>query len=81
MDLGDQGLLKLADRLGLATTIGRLNEIGVWEINPALPGVAAATALAITVILATKPPPEEITRLFDKVNSPDWVNPTGPPAP
>ena len=57
-----------------------LTEIGIWEINPAVPGFAAATALAIVVTLATAPPSEEITRLFDEVNSPDWVDTTLDPA-
>ena len=52
----------------------------MWEVNPAVPGVAAATALAIAATLLTSPPSEEITRLFDEVNSPDWVDPTHAPA-
>ena len=76
MDLGNQGLLDLTNSLGFAASVSNLTEIGVWEVNPAVPGVAAATVLAIAVTLATAPPSGEITRLFDKVNSPDWVDPT-----
>jgi sodium/proline symporter len=76
MDLGNQGLLNLTESLGFAATVRSLQEIGVWEINPAVPGVVAATLLAIAVTLATSRPSEEITQLFDEVTSPDWVNPT-----
>ena len=76
MDLGNQGLLDLTESLGFAATIHSLQEIGVWEINPAVPGVVAATALAVVSTLITSPPPAEITRLFDQVTGPDWVNPT-----
>ena len=81
MDLGNQGLLSLTESLGLASAVRSLTEIGVWEINPAVPGFAAATALAIVVTLATAPPAEEITRLFDRVNNPDWADPTRAPTP
>ncbi|MDE0369218.1 MAG: sodium/proline symporter [bacterium] len=81
MDLGNQGLLDLTASLGLASAVRSLADIGIWEINPAVPGFAAATALAIVVTLATAPPSEEITRLFDQVNSPDRVDPTHAPAP
>ena len=76
MDLGNQGLLNLTESLGFAATVRSLQEIGVWEVNPAIPGVAAATTLAVVVTLATSPPSEEITQLFDEVNSPDWADPT-----
>ena len=81
MDIGSQGLLNLTESLGFAATVRSLHEIGVWEINPAVPGIAAATALAIAVTLVTSPPSEEITQLFDEVNSPEWVDPTHDPAP
>ena len=45
------------------------------------PGIAVTTTLAIAVTLGTSPPPEEITQLFDEVNSPYWVDPTHEPAP
>ena len=80
MDLGNQGLLNLTESLGFAAAVGSLQETGVWEINPAVPGTAVATALAIAVTLATSPPSEEITQLFDAVNSPDWVDPAHAPA-
>ncbi len=81
MDLGNQGLLHLTESLGFAASVRSLTEIGVWEVNPAVPGITAATALAILVTLVTAPPSEEITRLFDKVNSPNWVDPTHQPVP
>ena len=81
MDIGTQGLLNLTESLGFEAMVRSLHEIGIWEINPAVPGVAAATALAIAVTLGTSPPSEEITQLFDEVNSPDWVDPTHDPAP
>ena len=81
MDLGNQGLLDLTEALGFASAVNNLQEIGIWEINPAVPGVAAATVLAIAVTLATSPPSEEITRLFDEVNSPDSVDMAHAPAP
>lgn len=76
MDLGNHGLLTLTEALGFAGAVRSLHAIGEWEVNPAVPGIAAATTLAIAATLATSPPSEEITRLFDKVNSPDWEDPT-----
>ncbi len=76
MDLGNQELLDLTEALGFAGATASLQEIGVWEVNPAVPGMTAATVLAVAVTLLTSPPSEEITDLFDKVNSPDWVDPT-----
>ncbi len=81
MDLGNQGLLDLTKALGFSAAVDSLQEIGVWEINPAVPGVAVATVLAIAATLATSPPSEEITQLFDEVNSPDWVDTAHAPAP
>ena len=81
MDLGNQVVLDMTASLGLASAVSSLQESGVWEINPAGPGLAAATVLAIVVTLATAPPSEEVTRVFDEVNSPDWVDPTHSPAP
>ncbi len=80
MDLGNQGLLDLTKALGFSAAVDSLQEIGVWEINPAVPGVAVATVLAIAATLATSPPSEEITQLFDEVNSPDWVDTAHAPA-
>ena len=79
MDLGNQGLLDLTEALGFSAAVGSLEQVGVWEINPAVPGVAVAAVLSIAVTLATSPPSEEITQLFDEVNSPDWVDPTRSP--
>ena len=76
MDLGNQGLLNLTESLGFGAAVRSFQEIGIWDINPAVPGIAAATALAMAATLATSPPSEEITRLFDEVNSLDWVDPT-----
>ena len=76
MDLGNQGLLNLTESLGFSAAVRSLHAIGVWEINPAVPGVAAALALAVGATLVTSPPSDEITRLFDEVNSPEWVDPT-----
>ena len=81
MDLGNQGILNLTESLGFAAMVRSFHAIGVWEINPAVPGIAAATTLAIAVTLVTSPPSEEITQLFDEVNSPDWVDPTHSTAP
>ena len=75
MSLGHQGLLNLAESLGFGNFVTNLQEVGVWEINPAIPGAIAATGLSIMVTLLTSPPSDEITQLFDEVNSPDWINP------
>ena len=75
MDLGNEGLVNLTELLGFAATIARLQEIGIWEINPAVPGVVAATVLAVGATLVTLPPSDEITIVFDEVTSPDWVAP------
>ncbi|MCY4371619.1 MAG: hypothetical protein OXF41_19900 [bacterium] len=81
MDLGNQELLNLTESLGFAGAVASLQEIGVWEVNPAVPGAVAATVLAVAATLLTSPPSEEITQLFDEVNSPNWVDPTHQLAP
>ena len=69
IDIGNQGILNLTEALGFATTLKGLQEIGVWNINPAVPGVVAALILAVVVTLITSPPSRDITRVFDEVNS------------
>ncbi len=42
---------------------------GLWDIQPATPGLLIATLVAIVVSLLTRKPSREVVALFDKVNS------------
>ena len=72
MGLRHDGLVGLTESLGFGAAVNRLQEVGVWNLNPATPGFVIAMLLAIGVTLLTAPPPDDVTELFDEVNSPDW---------
>ncbi|MDE2688850.1 MAG: sodium/proline symporter [Chloroflexota bacterium] len=72
MGLRHDGLVGFTESLGFGATVNRLQEVGVWNLNPATPGFVLAMLLAIGVTLLTAPPSDEITDKFDEVNSPDW---------
>ena len=72
MGLRHDGLVGLTESLGFGATVNRLQEVGVWNVNPATPGFVIATLLAIGVTLLTAPPSDEIVELFDEVTSPNW---------
>ena len=72
MGLGYEQAGTLADLLGFAATITLMEEVGLWQINPAVPGFAAATLLGVAVALLTREPAPEVSQLFDHVNGPDW---------
>ena len=65
---------------GFETTVQGLQEVGIWNINPAVPGFIAAVVMAVIVTKLTAPPSDEITATFDRVNSPDWQEPARQPA-
>ncbi len=67
MDLGNQGILGLAESLGFQSALTSLQEVGVWQINPAVPGMVIGGALSIIVTLATRPPSQEVQDLFEQV--------------
>ena len=75
MDLGNNTLLTLTESIGFQGALQGLSNVGVWEVNPAVPGMAAAVAAAWAASRLTAPPSDEITRLFDEVTSPDWREP------
>ncbi|MDE2939347.1 MAG: sodium/proline symporter [Chloroflexota bacterium] len=62
----------LADLLGFRATIEQMEALGVWNINPGVPGFVAAVLVAYIVARLTAPPPAEIVNLFDHVNGPGW---------
>ena len=70
MGLGYEGAKGLADLLGFSATVSYFNEVGVWNINPATPGFAAATLFAVVVTLLTPAPAREIEETFDRVAGP-----------
>ena len=72
MGLRHDGLVGLTESLGFGAAVHRFQEVGVWNVNPALPGFVIATLLAIGITLLTAPPPDDIVKQFDEVNSPDW---------
>lgn len=72
MGLGYQAAETLTDLLGFSATIELMEDVGLWQINPAGPGVIAATILAVAVTLLTSPPPRDVEELFDHVNGPNW---------
>lgn len=75
MGLGYDRAETITDLLGFEETVRMMDEVGLWQINPAVPGFAAATIIAIAATLLTAPPTHEIEELFDQVNSPSWVDP------
>ena len=72
MGLGYEGAGTLAELLGFEATLDLMSEVGIWQMNPATPGFAAAMAFAVAVTLLTSSPSGEVVRLFDRVNGPDW---------
>ena len=56
--------------MGFEATFASLQDVGVWDVNPATPGFVAATLLAVVVTLLTSPPSREEVELFDRVNAP-----------
>ena len=75
MGLGTQGVWDLTEALGFGATVESLERVGVWTMNPGVPGFTAACVFAVIVTLLTAPPSQEVTDLFDHVNGPDWVEP------
>ena len=70
--LGYEQYSTLADLLGFHATIEQMEALGVWSVNPGVPGFVAAVVAAYIVTRLTAPPPPEIVDLFDYVNGPDW---------
>ena len=70
MGLGYEGAQGLADLLGFRATVSYFNEVGIWNINPATPGFAAATLFAVVVTLLTPAPAREVAEMFDRVTGP-----------
>ncbi len=56
MGLGYEGANLLTDLLGFSATVSYLNEIGIWNINPATTGFVAATLFAVVATLLTPAP-------------------------
>ena len=73
MGLGYEGASSLADLLGFEATVELMEEVGIWQLNPATPGFVAAMVFAIVVTLLTAPPDRDVVELFDRVNGPDWL--------
>ena len=70
--LGYEKYATVADLLGFEATIDQMEDIGLWQVNPGVPGFAAALIAGYVVARLTAPPSAEITALFDHVNGPDW---------
>ena len=70
MGLGYQRAQTVTDLLGFHETVKLLGEVGLWQINPGVPGFVAATIAAVAIALLTQPPNEEVVQLFDEVNGP-----------
>ena len=70
MGLGYQRAETVTDLLGFHETVKLLGEVGLWQINPGVPGFVAATIAAVAIALLTQPPNEEVVQLFDEVNGP-----------
>ena len=58
--------------MGFHATIEQMEALGVWNINPGVPGFVAAVVGAYIVTRLTAPPPAEIVDLFDYVNGSGW---------
>ena len=76
MGLGYDRAETVTDLLGFQETVRLMEEVGVWQMNPATPGFAAASIIAIATTLLTSPPTREIQETFDQVNSPTWTDST-----
>ena len=73
MGLGYGAAETLADLLGFRATVELMENVGVWQMNPATPGVIAAIFFAVVFTLLTSPPSREVEDLFDHVNGPTWT--------
>ena len=76
MGLGYEEAENLTNLLGFSETARMMEDVGVWQINPATPGFVAASIIAVAVTLLTAPPSREIVDTFDRVNGPSWTDPT-----
>ena len=70
--LGYERYSTLPDLLGFEATVDQMEALGVWQINPGVPGFVAAVVAAYIVTRLTAPPSAEIVDLFDHVNGPEW---------
>ena len=75
MGLGYEQANTLTDLLGFEETVRMMDEVGVWQMNPAVPGFVAAIAIAMAVASLTAKPAREIEEVFDHVTGPNWVDP------
>ena len=71
--LGYEKYSTVVDLLGFEATIDQMEALGVWQVNPGVPGFLAASTCAVAVTLLTAPPSEKVTDLYDLVNGPHWV--------
>ena len=76
MGLGYQRAQTLTDLLGFNEAVKLLEEVGIWQVKPGVPGFVAATIAAVAIALLTRPPNREVVELFDRVTSPGQVEPT-----
>ena len=70
--LGYEKYSTVADLLGFDATVDLMEDIGVWQMNPGVPGFVSALVAAYVVTRLTAPPPAEVSELFDRVNGPNW---------
>ena len=66
-----------SDAVGGFWNFLKANPGGLWDIQPATPGFLIALPAAIVVTLLTRPPSDEITKLFDQVNGPNNTEAAG----
>ncbi len=78
MGLGNEGVTDLTTALGFSGAVDLLSNIGVWQVNPGVPGFVIAMALAYVVTKLTPPPSGDVTELFDFVTGPGWSEPAHP---
>ena len=70
--LGYERYSTVADLLGFHAAVEQMEALGVWSINPGVPGFVAAIVVAYMVTRLTAPPPTEVVDMFDYVNGPEW---------
>ena len=75
MGLGYDRAETLTDLLGFEETVRMMDDVGLWQVNPATPGFVAAAVISIAVTLLTPPPTREVEEEFDRVNGPNWTEP------
>ena len=78
MGLGYEQAENLTHLLGFSETARMMEEVGVWQLNPATPGFVAASIIAVAVTLLTARPSREIEEEFDYVTGSGWAEPTPP---